>query len=87
MFRAFTTDIAIKYYATNQSNSQNAEALGVELRGFEPLTPCMPSRDPRHGAHDKASRSRPLHQCIAAGAWWLLWACTATLLRACCAEG
>jgi hypothetical protein len=26
-FRAFTTDIAMKYYTTNQSNSQNAEAL------------------------------------------------------------
>jgi hypothetical protein len=27
-FPAFTTDIAIKYYATNRSNSQNAKALG-----------------------------------------------------------
>jgi hypothetical protein len=26
-FRAFTTDVAIKYYATNQSTSKNAEAL------------------------------------------------------------
>jgi hypothetical protein len=25
----------------------------VELRGFEPLTPCMPSRDPHHGTHTK----------------------------------
>jgi hypothetical protein len=30
----------------------------VELRGFEPLTPCMPSRDPRHDAHHETSRGR-----------------------------
>jgi hypothetical protein len=29
----------------------------VELRGFEPLTPCMPSGDPHHGAHHEPSRS------------------------------
>jgi hypothetical protein len=59
MFRAFTTDIAIKYYATNQSNSQNAEALGVELRGFEPLTlachrgipTTAPTTNPRVAGH------------------------------------
>jgi hypothetical protein len=34
----------------------------VELRGFEPLTPCMPSRDPRHSAHHEASRNRGIQQ-------------------------
>jgi hypothetical protein len=40
----------------------------VELRGFEPLTSCMPSRDPHHGAHHEALRSRALHQSSRAGA-------------------
>jgi hypothetical protein len=39
MFRAFTTDIAIKYYATNQSNSQNAEALRTEEVACSLYTP------------------------------------------------
>jgi hypothetical protein len=30
----------------------------VELRGFEPLTPCMPSRDPHRDAHHEPSHSR-----------------------------
>jgi hypothetical protein len=58
----------------------------VELRGFEPLTPCMPSRDPRHDAHHKPSRSRPLHQSSKAGAWWFVRLHRAELLRACCAN-
>jgi hypothetical protein len=33
-FRALMTDIAIKYYATNQPNSQNAEALGSSYSAF-----------------------------------------------------
>ena len=32
----------------------------VELRGFEPPTPGMPSRGPRHSAHHKSLGSRPL---------------------------
>jgi hypothetical protein len=58
----------------------------VELRGFEPLTPCMPSRDPRHDAHHEPSRSRALHQSRRADVWCFVWAHRAELLRACCAE-
>jgi hypothetical protein len=58
----------------------------VELRGFEPLTPCMPSRDPRHSAHYEALRSRPLHQSRRTGVWWFVWVRRAELLRGCCAE-
>jgi hypothetical protein len=58
----------------------------VELRGFEPLTPCMPSRDPHHGGHHAPSRSRPLHQRRMAGAWWFARLRRAELLRACCAK-
>jgi hypothetical protein len=57
----------------------------VELRGFEPLTPCMPSRDPHHNAHHEPSRSRPLHQSWGGGAWWFVRVCRAELLRICCA--
>ena len=56
----------------------------VELRGFEPLTPCMPSRDPHHSAHHKALRSKPLHQSMRAVVWWFVWARRAELLRGCC---
>src|SRR4029450_3112648 len=38
----------------------------VELRGFEPLTPCMPSRDPHHDDHHKPLRSVAGH-CTGAG--------------------
>jgi hypothetical protein len=58
----------------------------VELRGFEPLTPCMPSRDPYHGAHHETPRSRVLHQSSTAGEWWFVWVRRAELLRGCCAE-
>ena len=58
----------------------------VELRGFEPLTPCMPSRDPRHSAHHEPSRSRALPQGSRAGAWWFVRLRRAELLRACCAK-
>jgi hypothetical protein len=30
--------------------------------GIEPLTPCMPSRDPHHEVHHKPLRSRTMHQ-------------------------
>jgi hypothetical protein len=36
--------------------------VGVELRGFEPLTPCMPSRDPRHDANHEPLRYRAKQQ-------------------------
>jgi hypothetical protein len=58
----------------------------VELRGFEPLTPCMPSRDPHHSAHHKASRSRPFHQSMRAVVWWFVLVRRAELLRICCAK-
>jgi hypothetical protein len=58
----------------------------VELRGFEPLTPCMPSRDPHHSAHHRTLRSRPLHQSSKAGEWCFVWARRAELLRGCCAK-
>jgi hypothetical protein len=57
----------------------------VELRGFEPLTPCMPSRDLRHPAHHETLHSRASHQGSRAGAWWFVRACRAELLRGCCA--
>jgi hypothetical protein len=58
----------------------------VELRGLEPLTPCMPSRDPHHGTHHKALRGRALHQRGRAGGWWYVRLRRAELLRACCAK-
>src|SRR4029450_13472182 len=58
----------------------------VELRGFEPLTPCMPSRDPHHSAHHEASRSRPSQQSRKVAEWWFTWLRRAELLRACCAN-
>jgi hypothetical protein len=58
----------------------------VELRGFEPLTPCMPSRDPRHSDPHETSRSRALHQSRRADAWWFAWLRRAELLRGCCAK-
>jgi hypothetical protein len=58
----------------------------VELRGFEPLTPCMPSRDPRHDVHHEPSRSRPSQRSRRAGAWWFAWVRRAELLRICCAK-
>jgi hypothetical protein len=58
----------------------------VELRGFEPLTPCMPSRDPHHSAHHKTLRSRALHQSMRAVVWWFAWLRRAELLRICCAK-
>jgi hypothetical protein len=60
--------------------------LLVELRGFEPLTPCMPSRDPRHDAHHEPSHSRALHQSMRAVVWWFTWVRRAELLRGCCAD-
>jgi hypothetical protein len=59
--------------------------VGVELRGFEPLASCMPSRDLRYGAHNRTLRCRAMHQSSSAGAWWLVWARPAELLRRCCA--
>ena len=58
----------------------------VELRGFEPLTPCMPSRDPHHSIHHEASPSRALHQSRNADEWWFVWVRMEKLLRGCCAE-
>ena len=58
----------------------------VELRGFEPLTPCMPSRDPHHDAHHQPSRSRASHQNGRAGVWWFVWVRRGELLRICCAQ-
>jgi hypothetical protein len=58
----------------------------VELRGFEPLTPCMPSRDPRRDTHHEPSRSRALHQRRMAGAWWFVRVRGAEVLRICCAK-
>jgi hypothetical protein len=57
----------------------------VELRGFEPLTPCMPSRDPHRDPHHETVRSRALHQTRRTGAWWFVWLRRAELLRGCCA--
>jgi hypothetical protein len=34
----------------------------VELRGFEPLTSCMPSREPQHDAHHEPQRHRAIQQ-------------------------
>ena len=59
----------------------------VELRGFEPLTPCMPSRDPHHDDHHKASRNRALQHGRRAGAWWFVRVRRAELLRNCCVVG
>jgi hypothetical protein len=58
----------------------------VELRGFEPLTPCMPSKDPHHGAHHEPLRSRPLPQSSKADEWWFVRVRRAELLRRCCAD-
>ena len=58
----------------------------VELRGFEPLTPCVPSRDPDHSTHHETLRSRALHYCGRTGAWWFVRVRRAELLRACCAQ-
>jgi hypothetical protein len=77
--------LANLWQATAEGNPADALCL-VELRGFEPLTPCMPSRDPRHGAHHEPSRSRALHQSRKTGAWWFVWVRRAELLRGCCAE-
>jgi hypothetical protein len=58
----------------------------VELRGCEPLTPYMPSRDPHQGTHHEPLRSRPLHQSRLVCAWWFVWVRRAELLRGCCAN-
>jgi hypothetical protein len=50
------------------------------------LTPCMPSRDPHHGAHHETPRSRVLHQSSTAGEWWFVRVRRAELLLGCCAE-
>ena len=34
----------------------------VELRGFEPLTPCMPSRNPLESAHHESQCHRAIQQ-------------------------
>jgi hypothetical protein len=51
---------------TNVSHGPNgnpADALCVvELRGFEPLTSCMPSRNPWHNTHHKTPCRRPSPQ-------------------------
>jgi hypothetical protein len=52
------------------SASEFGNVAATLLRGFEPLTPCMPSRDPRHSAHHEPSRSRALHQRRRAVVWW-----------------
>jgi hypothetical protein len=54
--------------------------------GIEPLTPCMPSRDPHHGTHHKTLRSKALHQSSTAREWWFVWVHRAELLRGCCAK-
>jgi len=38
------------------------EITGVELRGFEPLTSCMPSRNPLDSANHKAPCRGPSPQ-------------------------
>ena len=58
----------------------------VELRGFEPLTPCMPSRDPRHSVHQESSLSRASTKVRRSSAWWFVWVRRAELLRGCCAK-
>jgi hypothetical protein len=73
------------WQTTLRSGVQDALCL-VELRGFEPLTPCMPSRDPRHSAHHEPLRGRPLQQSRRPEAWWFAWLRRAELLRACCAK-
>jgi hypothetical protein len=62
------------------------DSVVVELRGFEPLTPCMPSRDPHHDAHHATLRSRASHQSRRAGAYWFARLPRVELLRGCCAK-
>ena len=56
----------------------------VELRGFEPLTPCMPSRDPRHSTHHETLRRRVRPWNRAVDSWWLVVALAVRLLPLCC---
>jgi hypothetical protein len=72
--------------ADGSSNPVTCCYVVVELRGFEPLTLCMPSRDPRQSAPHETSRSRALHQRRRVGAWWFAWLRRAELLRGCCAK-
>ena len=59
-----------KSLANGAQNKSGRCVVPVELRGFEPPTPCMPSRDPHHGAHHEPLRSKLLHQGRTAGDWW-----------------
>jgi hypothetical protein len=68
-----------------RAEGEDASCL-VELRGFEPLTPCMPSRDAHHSAHHEPWCSRALHQGMRAVVWWFAWLRRAELLRICCAK-
>jgi hypothetical protein len=47
----------------------------------------MPSRDPRHDGHYKASCSRAFHQSRRTEVWWFVRVRRAELLSACCAKG
>jgi hypothetical protein len=58
-----------------------------EFGSDRPCPPCMPSRDPHHGVHHEALRSRALHHGRRAGVWWFVGDRRATLLRICCATG
>jgi hypothetical protein len=73
------------WQATLGAGAEKVNCL-VELRGLNPLTPCMPSTDPHHNAHHETSSSRPLHQTRRAGAWWFVRVRRAVLLRVCCAK-
>jgi hypothetical protein len=45
----------------------------VELRGFEPLTPCMPSRKPSRSAPHEALHRRPFRRSCSGDAGCLSW--------------
>ena len=84
MTDAVSETLANLWQTTLGGSAADALCL-VELRGFEPLTPCMPSRDPHHSAHHKALRSWMFQRAKKTGAWWLVGIPGAELLRACCA--
>jgi hypothetical protein len=71
--RATNRDLLTICWQTALSGSAADALCPVELRGFEPLTPCMLSRDPHHGTHHRTLRSRAFHQRRTADAWWLVW--------------
>ena len=85
MTDAVSETLANLWQTTLGGSAADALCL-VELRGFEPLTPCMPSRDPRHGLHHETSRSWPLQRSRRAITWWFVRVRRAELLRICCAK-